>query len=123
MSKLWSATGGPKSQAHVAGAVGMAESMGDPNAFNPSGASGLWQILGQVVPGDIFNPRVNAENAIKKYNDANGWSPWEAYTNGAYQQYMAGAGSSRSSPAAGSFATSSTPGARPRAARAISARR
>ncbi len=92
MSKLWAATGGPRSQAHVAGAVGMAESGGDPNAVGPptqwGQAKGLWQILGQVVGGDIFDPTVNAKNAIKKYTDAGGWSPWEAYTNGNYQRYM-----------------------------------
>lgn len=88
MASLWSSVGGPKAVSHTAGAIGMAESHGDPRAYNPSGASGLWQILGQVVGGDIFDPVVNAKNAVKKYTDAGGWSPWEAYTNGAYQQYM-----------------------------------
>ena len=40
----------------MAAAIALAESGGDPNAHNASGASGLWQILGQVVRGNIFNP-------------------------------------------------------------------
>jgi hypothetical protein len=91
---LWVAQGGPENQAAIAGAVGMAESGGNPNAYNPSGATGLMQILGAVLPGDLRDPAVNMRNAIKKWEDAHGWSPWEAYTNGRYLRWMGKAGSS-----------------------------
>jgi hypothetical protein len=50
---------------------------GNPNAYNASGATGLWQILGAVYPGNLFNPVVNAHNALVKY-DAGGYYPWTA---------------------------------------------
>jgi hypothetical protein len=39
--------------------------------------AGLWQILGQLVPGNLFNPGVNALNAIAKYK-AQGLHAWDA---------------------------------------------
>jgi TP901 family phage tail tape measure protein len=88
LKRLWTGAGGPPSAANLAAAIAMAESGGDPKAHNPSGASGLWQILGQVVPGNIYNPRVNASNAVKKWRDAHGFRPWEAFTNGAFRRYL-----------------------------------
>jgi hypothetical protein len=74
---LWEAAGGPASAAPEMAVIALkCESGGRQYAYNPSGASGYWQILGQVVPGDIFNPMVNAENAVKKFRDAGGFSPW-----------------------------------------------
>jgi hypothetical protein len=32
----------------------------------PATADGYWQILGQVVPGDIYDLMVNAENAVSR---------------------------------------------------------
>jgi Lysozyme like domain len=89
LENLWQQAGGPGGYiAHIAGAIALAESGGNPRARNPSGASGLWQILGQVVAGNIFNPFVNALNAVKKYDDARGFSPWVTFTNGAYLGFM-----------------------------------
>ena len=86
---LWRSAGGPGGMiAHIAGAIALAESGGNPLAHNPSGASGLWQILGQVRPGNIFNPFVNALNAVTKYRDAGGFRPWVTWTSGAYRQFM-----------------------------------
>ena len=86
---LWRQAGGPGGLVdHIAGAIAMAESGGNPRARNPSGASGLWQILGQVFPGNIFNPFINARNAVRKYYQAGGFSPWVTYTSGAYRQFM-----------------------------------
>ena len=76
LEALWVSAGGPASQQSEAATVAMCESGGNPDAENSSGASGLWQILGQVVAGNIFDPMVNAENAVAKYNAAGGWSPW-----------------------------------------------
>jgi phage-related protein len=99
LEKLWIAAGGPSSQANLAAAIALAESGGDALAHNPSGASGLWQILGQVVSGDIFDPLVNARNAVKKWRDAKGFSPWTTYTGAdtpghvpTYTKYLATGG-------------------------------
>src|SRR3954462_9309795 len=52
ISRLWIAESGPPAQAQIAGAVGMAESGGNPNAVGPptrwGQAIGLMQILGAV---------------------------------------------------------------------------
>ena len=67
LESLWEAAGGPSWAAYQAAEVAWCESGGQQYAYNPSGASGYWQILGQVVPGDIFDPMVNAENAVSKF--------------------------------------------------------
>jgi NlpC/P60 family/Lysozyme like domain len=85
---LWRQAGGPAWNERTAAAIALAESGGNPLARNPSGASGLWQILGQVFPGNIFNPYINARNAVRKYYDAGGFSPWVTYMTGAYRQFM-----------------------------------
>jgi hypothetical protein len=59
------------------------ESGGDPRAHNPSGATGLFQILGAVVPGNLYDPRINALNAAKKFIDAgHSLGPWEGAPSG-----------------------------------------
>jgi len=88
LEHLWMSAGGPAWNERTAAAIALAESGGNPLARNPSGASGLWQILGQVYPGNIFNPYINARNAVRKYYDAGGFSPWVTYTTGAYRQFM-----------------------------------
>ncbi len=70
-------------------AIAMAESGGNPAAYNPSGATGLWQILGAVDPRDqpfLFNPQVNAHEAVLKWR-SQGLGAWEAYTNGMYRAF------------------------------------
>jgi hypothetical protein len=93
LAGLWTGAGGPSRLANIAAAIALAESSGNPNAHNPSGAgAGLWQILGQVVPGNLYNPSVNAANAVKKWSDAHGFSPWVQYTTGAYKAFLARGG-------------------------------
>lgn len=67
LEHLWEDAGGPAWAASPAAAVAECESGGRTDAYNPSGASGLWQILGEVVPGNVFDPMVNAENAVAKF--------------------------------------------------------
>lgn len=64
---LWESAGGPAWAASHAAEIAYCESGYNPRAYNPSGATGLWQILGSVVPGDLTNPTVNAENAVAKF--------------------------------------------------------
>lgn len=68
LEQLWTSAGGPSWAAAHAASIAECESGGRTNAFNPSGATGLWQILGSVVPGNLDNPQVNAANAVSKFN-------------------------------------------------------
>lgn len=88
---LWTEAGGPRSMATLMAAIALAESRGNPQASNQSGAEGLWQIKGQLVPGNIFNPLVNAKNAVAKYR-TQGLGAWATYTSGAYRPFMARGG-------------------------------
>lgn len=91
IEELWVRTGGPADQAGIAGAVGMAESQGDPHVVNSIGAGGLMQIY-PPEPG-YLNPETNMRIALRKYKESlagrgNGWLPWETYTNGMYRDYL-----------------------------------
>ena len=77
LEALWAAAGGPASAEYAAAKVAECESAGNQYAYNPSGASGYWQILGQVVPGNVFDPLVNAENAVAKFTaSGDTWAQW-----------------------------------------------
>jgi hypothetical protein len=81
-----------KAWAELMAAIAMAESSGESTAHNPSGASGLWQILGAVNPADqphLFDPQVNAHEAVLKLQ-SQGLGAWETYTNGAYKKFLQG---------------------------------
>lgn len=67
LEALWEAAGGPAWAASHAAEIAECESGGNTGAYNPSGATGLWQILGSVIGGDLRNPMVNAENAVAKF--------------------------------------------------------
>jgi hypothetical protein len=91
---LWISAGGSKALAPVAAAIAEAESGGNSDARNASGASGLWQILGDPagVGGNVFDPATNAKMAVAKYHQApgggNNFSPWVTFTNGAYKAFL-----------------------------------
>jgi hypothetical protein len=89
---LWINAGGPKNLAPTAAAIAEAESGGNSDARNPSGASGLWQILGNPFPGNPFDPATNARMAVAKWREApdggQNFSPWVTFTSGAYKAYM-----------------------------------
>jgi hypothetical protein len=82
MADVWRSKGGSASMADTMGVIGLVESSGNPNALGiPTKwgrAKGLWQILGQVVPGNLFNPGVNALNAISKSDNGRNLHPWDA---------------------------------------------
>jgi SLT domain-containing protein len=98
LEKLWAEAGGAKSQAPLMAAIAEAESRGNPRAYNPSGATGLWQILGAPNRGaywhgntDFTNPAVNARAAVQKLHDQ-GLGAWQTFTDGAYKQFLHGGG-------------------------------
>jgi len=77
-------------------AVALAESGGNPIAYNPeaaagtkagSGSRGLWQIYGGAHPeynnNSVFNPQANANAAYKVFLQAGGrFTPWSTYNQG-----------------------------------------
>lgn len=77
LEALWDSVGGPPADAAAAAAVAECESGGQQYAHNPSGASGYWQILGEVVPGNVYDPVINAENAVAKFKaSGDTWAQW-----------------------------------------------
>jgi hypothetical protein len=89
---LWINAGGSSSLAPTMAAIAEAESGGCSTAYNSSGATGLWQILGAVDPADQANltdPATNAKEAVLKYKDQ-GLGAWVTYTSGAYKAFMNG---------------------------------
>jgi hypothetical protein len=74
---LWLEAGGPAWAEAAAEAVAMCESSDNTQALNPDGAAGLWQILGQVVGGNLFDGLVNARNAVAKFTaSGDTWAQW-----------------------------------------------
>jgi len=82
-------------------AIALAESSGNPNAYNPEtaaktppgkGSYGLWQIYLNVHPEfaglNLYDPQTNALAAYALYSQAGGFSPWATYSSGNYQQYL-----------------------------------
>jgi hypothetical protein len=69
MSMLWLCAGGPSWAVSHALRIAMCESGWNTFAHNPSGATGLWQILGQVTAfgGSLRDAHVNALNAVAKF--------------------------------------------------------
>ncbi len=108
MTALAEKAGFNKNDAKIMGAIGMAESPGDPNAHNTNAKTGdnsygLWQInmLGSMGPSrrksfgisnneELFNPSVNAKAAYKIYK-SQGLGAWSTYKTGAYKDYLNGA--------------------------------
>ena len=94
-----------ESNARVMAAIAMAESSGNPQAFNGNTRTGdqsygLWQInmLGDMGPErrqlfgitrneQLFDPLVNARAALRIFQQQ-GFRAWSAYTNGAYRSYL-----------------------------------
>lgn len=87
-ASLW-----PPGERATACAVCLAESGGNPAAWNQRGedSRGLFQINAAAHPQwaalDLFDPATNARVAYQLWQ-AQGWSPWTTYTSGAYRQYL-----------------------------------
>lgn len=97
LQRLWVEAGGRRAMAPLMAAIARAESSGNPAARNPSGASGLWQIMvpenAGYVPGgagNVFNPHANAAAAVA-IERSQGLGAWTTYRTGAYQPFLTGA--------------------------------
>jgi hypothetical protein len=84
---LWIQAGGSRALAPVMAAIAEAESSGNSQAHNPSGATGLWQILGNPFPGNAYDPLTNAKMAAAKLR-SQGLGAWVTYTSGAYKAFL-----------------------------------
>lgn len=86
----------------TAAAIAIAESGGDPKAYNPEtqagtaegmGSYGLWQIYLKMHPEyaciDLTVPENNAQAAFAVYSEAGGFHPWSTFKSGKYQEYLA----------------------------------
>ena len=83
-------------------AVALAESGGNPQAYNPEvaagapqgyGSFGLWQIYLKAHPEfqgqNLFDPQTNAAAAFSVYSSAGGsFRPWSTFKNGAYLAHV-----------------------------------
>ena len=100
LEALWINAGGSKATAPVAAAIALAESGGCSTALNPTddngtqSSFGLWQVSnGTHTPpaANIYDATVNAKQAVAKWSNAGGFSPWGTYDSGTYKQYLSGA--------------------------------
>jgi len=77
VAMVWECAGGPAWAVGSAETISMCESGHNTNAYNPSGATGLFQILGSVVSGNLYDAHVNALNAVSKFTaSGDTWSQW-----------------------------------------------
>ena len=74
---VWECAGGPSWAASSAVTITWCESGHNTSAYNPSGATGLFQILGSVVPGNLYDAHINALNAVSKFKaSGDSWAQW-----------------------------------------------
>lgn len=85
-------------------AIALAESSGNPKAYNPEtaagapqgqGSYGLWQIYLAAHPEfagvNLYDPQTNANAAFAVYSTAGGFTPWSTFNSGAYQAHLSAA--------------------------------
>jgi len=102
IAQLAAAAGFSGDDLATAVAIALAESGGNPKAYNPEtaarapegqGSYGLWQIFLKAHPEfagqDLTDPATNAAAAFSVYSAAGqSFTPWSTFGNGAYQTYL-----------------------------------
>lgn len=78
-------------------AIALAESAGNPSAYNPGTSEvpetsyGLWQVNTLANPQyagmNLLDPQTNADVAYEIYSSS-GFTPWSTFTSGAYQDFL-----------------------------------
>ena len=108
IEQIWIRNGGNKAMAPLMAAIAEVESAGNPDAENPSGATGLWQLEWPLYSGFVagatsrqayHNPDINAQAAVKlSQNNSSvapgspvydNWIKWE-FPAGAYKKFLQG---------------------------------
>jgi hypothetical protein len=90
IAALWVSLGGSPAKANLASAVAMAESGGDTQVGNYC-CHGLWALNVEVGVASMqcaLDPICSTRKAISLSKNGKDWSPWEAYTNGHYSQFV-----------------------------------
>lgn len=98
---LWVKEGGDKGKADLASAVVMGESGGDEKSTSNPCCKGGYQInveVGNTSLKCALNAPCATRWAIKNSKNGNDWSQWEAYTDGAYKQYLGKSGITAATP-------------------------
>lgn len=113
---LAQSVGIPQDELSLATAIALAESTGDPKAYNGKGLDasyGLWQInthgklgpdrrskLGLKSNDELFDPATNARAMKLVLNEAGSrrWKPWGAFTDRRYLEYLPEALAARPTP-------------------------
>lgn len=92
LMNLWTQIGGNPAVANLAAAVALAESGGNSAASNHNTNGtidrGLWQINSIHGALSTFDAAGNARAAKVISGNGSDWSPWVAYTNGNYAQFL-----------------------------------
>jgi len=91
--QLWVAHGGDPATVDTAAAVALAESGGRPGATNHSNSNGtvdrgLFQINSIHGANSTYDLGANVAYAVQLSHGGHNWSPWVAYTSGAYRRYL-----------------------------------
>ncbi len=94
-------------------AIALAESGGNPRAYNGSNSNGsndagLFQInsihTALRASGDVYNPADNTRMARTVYTDAgNKWTPWSTYNNRSYVVYLSRGQAASGNPVTGTI--------------------
>lgn len=73
----------------IAVAIALAESGGNSDASNPSGAKGLWQVMWALhgFAGNPYDPQTNAKAAHQVFV-SQGWNAWTVHMTGAYLVFL-----------------------------------
>ena len=120
MAALWKRVNPGNGNPRLMGAIGMAESTGNPQAVGPSTsggrARGLWQIMWPLHQASFpnRNPFNTTDNAYMAGSllKSQGLGAWEAYTRGLHSKYLGPGGrfngGGRTSPASGRSRKKST---------------
>lgn len=97
-------------------AIVLGESSGETDAHNPSGEDsvGIWQInldahADKMSRSSARDPGTATRYAKQLYRES-GWTPWGAYTNGSYAQFLDEARASCGNPVQHTTATASSGG-------------
>jgi hypothetical protein len=89
LAKMLAAVGFSGGRLTLALQIVFAESGGNPQAINPSGARGIFQFMPNTLADDrcAYDPACASQAAYRITNGGVDWHKWETFTTGVYQRY------------------------------------